>query len=111
MLLLSARQGLSRLKRSSSGTDSYTSRDASIGGTPPGPSRLSSAAGKPLARMSSSSSPCAAPEPKAQAPGPYAGLPTSQLMYMEMHDVDCSSYCLGGNLEPHKMWFGVGVHR
>jgi hypothetical protein len=44
-------------------------------------------------------------------PAKPARIPPAQLMYMEMHDPDCSAYCLGGNLEPHKMWFGVGVHR
>lgn len=32
-------------------------------------------------------------------------------MWMEMHDNDCSAYCLSGTLEPHKLWFGVGMHR
>jgi len=106
----------SRLKRSSSGADSYSSgRDPSLGGALPTVSRLSSsAAGNQLARLSSEAGANSPGASKALAwvPGEKcAGIPPSQLMFMEMHDADCSSYCLGGNLEPHKMWFGVGVHR
>lgn len=118
MALLAGRHVMncSRLKRSSSGADSYSSsREPSLGGALPTISRLSSSAtGNQLARLSSeagANSPGASQAP-AWAPGEKCtGVPPSQLMFMEMHDADCSGYCLGGNLEPHKMWFGVGVHR
>ena len=115
----------SRLSRSSSGTGSFhscDSREASMGGAAPGPSRLSSSGAGQLCRMgsrASTSSPCAsacvpgagAPPIVPAPPAKPVRIPPAQLMYMEMHDPDCSAYCLGGNLEPHKMWFGVGVHR
>lgn len=116
----------SRLSRSSSGTGSFHSCDSgsldtSMGGAPVGLSRLSSSAAGNLQAVARSSdammagptagSP-AAPQPVPPArPCNHANVPSSQLFYMEMHDPDCSTYCLGGNMEPHKMWFAVGVHR
>jgi hypothetical protein len=118
----------SRLSRSSSGTGSFHSCDSgsldtSLGGAPVGLSRLSSsAAGNPQAVPRSSDAVTAGPTTGSSAsprPVPHAkppaanhtNVPASQLFYMEMHDTDCSTYCLGGNMEPHKMWFAVGVHR
>jgi hypothetical protein len=63
----------------------------------------SAASSKPVGPMSAAM--------PAAAPKSTVGIPHTQLLFMEMHDEDCSSYCLGGSLEPHKMWFGVGVHR
>lgn len=105
----------SRLSRNSSDTGSSHSWGSGI-------SRKSSfsTVAPPLSRLSSSSASGSVSTPTPLAPangGPAApsvqhgGIPLCQLMFMEMHDADCSAYCLGGALEPHKMWFGVGVHR
>jgi hypothetical protein len=107
----------SRLSRSSSsnGAAAYRSeagsREPSLGSAAPSRSRLSNSAagGKGSAPNTATASTSA-----QLAPAPFeqlSSIPSTGLMYMEMHDTDCSAYCLGGNLEPHKMWFGVGVHR
>lgn len=109
----------SRLSRSSSNGNGSShsseagSREASLGSGAPSLSRLSSSAGGSLSRkgVAPNSASAATSAPLAPTPSELSSIPSTELMYMEMHDTDCSSYCLGGNLEPHKMWFGVGVHR
>mgnify|MGYP001807184352 FL=1 len=74
--------------------------------------QLDAAAGTSTAVKAGSTHGDTGAPPTVPAPPPKpARAPPAQLMYMAMHDPDCSSYCLSGTLEPHKMWFGVGVHR
>jgi hypothetical protein len=109
---------LSRSSNSSNGAGGYHSseagsREPSLGSAAPSLSRLSSsAAGGPSCKGSVPNTATASTSAQlAPTPEQLSSIPSTELMYMEMHDTDCSAYCLGGNLEPHKMWFGVGVHR